>query len=53
MRGWYRVCMAVLACFLMLSGYAQAQKVVVEFWSTDNEEARVAVYEKVLGEMLA
>ena len=38
----------VLACSFVLMSYAIAEaQVTVEFWSTDNEEDRVAKYEEV------
>jgi multiple sugar transport system substrate-binding protein len=41
-------CFALLMMVVMLSaGAVGAEKVVVEFWSTDNEEDRVAKYEEV------
>ena len=36
---------ALMMCSLLVSGFAMA--VEIEFWSTDNEEDRVAVYEAV------
>jgi multiple sugar transport system substrate-binding protein len=42
-----------MALVLSLSGAALAQdKVVVEFWTTDNEEARVNVYEAVAAKFM-
>lgn len=42
---------ALMACALLVSGYAKAA-VEIEFWSTDNEEDRVAVYEKVAAKFM-
>jgi multiple sugar transport system substrate-binding protein len=42
---------AVVAFSLLFTGYVKAE-VEIEFWSTDNEEDRVAVYEKVAGEFM-
>ena len=47
MNRWYLMLVAVMIVALLGAGSALAQKVLVEFWSTDNEEARVAMYEKV------
>ncbi|MBD3308767.1 extracellular solute-binding protein [candidate division KSB3 bacterium] len=46
MKRWYGAVAVILGVVLMGAAFAQAQ-VVVEFWSTDNEEERVAVYETV------
>lgn len=40
------VCAVIMAVSLMFGAYAKAE-VEIEFWSTDNEEDRVAVYEGV------
>jgi multiple sugar transport system substrate-binding protein len=46
------VFLAVVVAFsLVFSGYVKAA-VEIEFWSTDNEEERVAVYEKVAAELM-
>lgn len=48
MKRWTFVIAALLVFVLMLSVYGKAEaQVVVEFWSTDNEEDRVAKYEAV------
>ena len=42
------ILLAVMVAFsLAFTPYVKAEKVVVEFWSTDNEEDRVAKYEEV------
>lgn len=44
----------VLACSFLLMGYGNAAaKVTIEFWSTDNEEDRVAKYEEVAAAFMA
>jgi multiple sugar transport system substrate-binding protein len=46
------VFLAMVVVFsLVFSGYVKAE-VEIEFWSTDNEEERVAVYEKVTAEFM-
>ena len=46
MKRLYVFLAAVVAFSLLFTGYVKAE-VEIEFWSTDNEEDRVAVYEKV------
>ncbi len=48
MKRLYIFLAAVMAFSLLFGGYGKAEaKVLVEFWSTDNEEDRVARYEEV------
>ncbi|MCP4396694.1 MAG: extracellular solute-binding protein [bacterium] len=46
MKKFSRVLVVVMSVVFLCAAYAAAE-VTVEFWSTDNEEERVAVYEKV------
>ncbi len=46
MKKLYVFLAAIVAFSLFFTGYVKAE-VEIEFWSTDNEEERVAVYEKV------
>ncbi|PIE36328.1 hypothetical protein CSA56_00495 [candidate division KSB3 bacterium] len=52
MKKFMLLCAVLMAVSLLVSAYAMAE-VEIEFWSTDNEEERVAKYEEVAAAFMA